>query len=30
MIHPLNLLWIVPLSASVGAIYMGLVVGGKR
>ena len=30
MIHSLHLLWIVPLSASVGAIYMGLIVGGKK
>jgi hypothetical protein len=28
--NPLHLLWIVPLSATVGAFVMGIIVGGNR
>ena len=27
---PLHLLWIIPLSATVGAFLMGIVAGGNR
>ena len=27
--NPLHLLWIIPLSAGVGAFFMGIVAGGK-
>ena len=30
MISALNLLWIVPISATVGAFLMGLVAGRER
>ena len=28
--NPLHLLWIVPLSAGVGALFMAIVIGGNR
>lgn len=28
--NPLHLLWIIPLSAAVGAFLMGIVAGGSR
>lgn len=30
MIHALHLVWIVPVAASVGALVMAVVAGGKE